>query len=697
MIRSVTLALAASLSLLSLQGTARAAVVDGAAIASDRNDGEWLSYGRNYSEQRFSPLDQVSKETVNRLGLEWSLDLADARSLVGTPLAVDGTLYFTTSWAVVYAVDASTGKVRWVFDPHSAGELAKTPGKARIVWGTHRGVAFWKGKVYVGTTDGRLIALAADSGKPLWSVQTFDPASSRFISAAPRVFNNKVIIGHSGGDVGAMRGYVTAYDADTGQQVWRFYTVPGNPADGFEDAAMAMAAKTWSGEWWKFGGGGAVWNAITYDPQFNRIYLGTGNAEPWNGKIRNAGGGDNLFTAAIVALDADTGRYVWHYQLVPGDTWDYDAAPDIMLADLAIHGVTRKVLMQASKDGFFYVIDRSNGKLLSAAPFGHVTWAERIDLVTGRPVERAGVRYLKKGKLIWPGDPGAHTWHPMSYSPLTGLVYIPTMDGPEYYHDEDINPATWTPTPYGLSFGLTRKDADIPIHAATSALVAWDPVKQKEVWKAQLPSAWPSGTLATKGHLVFAGRADGKFVAYADDTGAKLWEFDAQRGIVAPPISYALNGKQYIAVLVDWAGGAVEAGGSMFSKPGWTYRGTGRRLLTFALGGQATLPPSENPPAVAIDVPEFKLDPAKEALGNRLYASSCSTCHGAAVLSGGGAPDLRASPIAANLEAFEAVLLNGALAQNGMARYSDLSASDVEALYSYIRARARETDHAVGH
>ena len=664
--------------------------VDGAAIASDRNDDQWLSYGRNYSEQRFSPLEQIDKSNVGRLGLAWYLEVPDARSLVATPLAVDGVLYFTTSWSVVYAVDGVSGKVLWTFDPESRSVMAKSPGRMQGAWGTNRGVAFWKGKVYVGTTDGRLIALAADTGKVIWSVQTLDPESTLTITGAPRAFNGKVAIGFFGGDVGATRGYITAYDAETGKQVWRFYTVPGDPAKGFENDAMQRAAETWSGEWWKFGGGGAVWNAITYDPDFNRVYIGTGNAEPWNGNIRNAGARkDNLYTSSIVALDADTGQYAWHYQVVPGDAWDYDAATDIVLADLNVNGGIRKILMQASKNGFFYVIDRSSGKLLSAAPFGHVTWADHIDLASGRPVEAPGARYEKKKALVWPGPGGAHSWHPMSYSPGTGLAYIPTIEAPGVYSDGAVTRSEWRPTKGSMSSGLNTIDGDVPANAGTSALVAWDPVKQQAVWKIDLPGAWPAGTLVTKGHLVFSGDAAGRFSAYADDTGAKLWDIEAGRGIVAAPITYAISGKQYVSILVDWSDSAGHFGGSVFAKQGWTYNGTGRRLLTFALDGKATLPAAHNTSNTPVDVGDFHVDPDKEMKGSELYGRHCLVCHGFDVRSGGATPDLRSSVTAANLDALKNVVLKGAMSQSGMPSFPELTESDVEAIYTHIRARAR--------
>jgi quinohemoprotein ethanol dehydrogenase len=665
--------------------------VDGAAIASADMGAQWLSYGRNYAEQRFSPLDAINKTTVQKLGLQWYLDLPDTHSLEATPLAVDGVLYFTTSWGVVHAVDAVRGKELWTYDPKSLDVFAQSPKRLRAQWGTHRGVAFWKGKVYVGAPDGRLIALAADTGKPVWSVQTLDPGTPRFISGAPRAFNGKIIIGHGGGDVGSVRGYVTAYDAETGKQVWRWYAVPGDPAHGFEDKAMAMAAKTWRGAWWKLGGGGAMWNAITYDPELNRIYLGTGNGVPWNQKLRSPGGGDNLFICSIVALDADTGRYIWHYQLNPGDTWDLDAAAgDLMQATLPIDGKPRKLLMTAAKNGFFYVLDRTTGKLISADPFGKQTWAKSIDLKTGRPVEIPGARFENGEVLMWPGSAGAHNWQSMSFNPDTGLVYIPMLAFPGYYNDRGIDPSNWRPAEFAANFGLNGIQGDIPTNAGSSALIAWDPLTSKEKWRQPLPGAWPAGTLSTKGDLVFQGNARGEFVAYDADDGRRLWSFDAERGIVAPPISYSVDGTQYISVLVDWSGGAVEqGGGSMFSQFGWTYHSNGRRLLTFALDGTAKLPPTPSPAPTPIDVPDYHIDPTQAARGAVVYAETCFACHGSAAISGGGTPDLRASTVAADAAGFHSIVHDGALKLAGMPQFDNLPEDDVKALYAYIRDRAR--------
>lgn len=677
---------------------AQAAVpVGGADIAADLPGRDWLSYGRNYSMQRHSPLAQIHTGNIGRLGLQWSLDV-DSGALVSTPLVKDGVIYFSANFSVVRAVDARTGRERWRYDPQVAAAFkAQHPKRQRMAWGMNRGLAMWGDRVYVGTADGRLIALSMKTGRPAWSVQTTDPATHALITGAPIAFNGKVLIGFGGADNGPLRGYVTAYDARTGRQVWRFHTVPGNPADGFENPAMAMAAQTWSGRWWAHGGGGTVWNAMTYDPQFNRVYLGTGNGAPWNQKLRSPGGGDNLFLSSIVALDADTGAYAWHYQTTPGETWDYNSSMDMVLADLRIDGQPVPALLHAPKNGFFYVIDRRTGKLVAADKLGAVSWAERVDLATGRPVEVPGARYEQGEALVMPGPPGRHSWHPMSFNPQTGLVYIPVLDIPGYYNDQGVDPATWVHRSNEEASGLNASGGDIPREAGSSALVAWNPLARREAWRVALPGAWPGGTLSTAGGLVFQGGADGRLVAYDAAQGQRLWAFDAGRGISAPPISYSVGGRQYVSVLVGWGGGGPLVGGSLFSQHGWTFRDGARRLLTFVLDGRARLPPSPVTTLVPLQVPGFVVEAAQVRRGEQLYVRHCQTCHGHDAIAGGGAPDLRASPLAAAPGGLKNVVVQGALQPRGMPQFSDLGDAEIEALSHYLRDRARAERPAPPH
>lgn len=509
-----------------------------AARLVDNSDGrDWPAFGRTYGEQHYSPLDQINEKTVSHLALAWSLDVDPGNTVTG-PVAVDGVIYFASGYSIVHAVDAVSGKLLWKYDPEAAQASGQ---KLRQGWGS-RGIAYWNGKVYTGTQDGRLIALDVKTGKPVWEARTFaanDP--NRFISGPPRIFNGKIIIGHGGADSGDVRGYVTTYDAETGRQLWRFYTVPGNPADGFENEAMELAAKTWSGEWWKYGGGGTVWNAITYDAESDTVFIGTGNGAPWNHRIRSQGKGDNLFLCSVVALDGRTGAYKWHYQINPGETWDYNAAMDMQLADLNIAGRQRKVLITAPKNGFFYVIDRTNGKLISAEKFAKVTWASHIDLATGRPVENPDARFPDgKTFTLWPSMFGAHSWQPMAYNPKLGLAYVPVMEMGANYSEKGINLKGWQrPSGNVVGWGVnpdpTLRDSDGLNH--TSSLKAWDPVKQRVAWKIPTFGPLSGGVMTSAGNLVFQGQIDGTFRAFSASTGKALWQFKADAPILAPPIT----------------------------------------------------------------------------------------------------------------------------------------------------------------
>jgi quinohemoprotein ethanol dehydrogenase len=667
-----------------------ATTVDAAALSDQTQGKNWLAYGRNFYEQRYSPLTQVNTQTVKNLGLEWSMALPKDRSLMSTPLAVDGVLYFSGSWSVTRAVDARTGKLLWEYDPES---IKHAGDRLRIMWDFNRGLAYWKGVLVICTIDGRLIALDAKTGKKRWSTQTTDPSKPLYISGHPKVFRGLVLVGNGGTEFGAARGYVSAYHVTSGKLAWRFYVVPGNPADGFEDEAQAMAAKTWTGEWWKYGGGGNVWNGITYDPDYNQILIGTGNGSPWNRKVRSPGGGDNLFLCSIVALDADTGKYKWHYQTTPGETWDYNSSMDIVLADLDLNGKKTKALMHAPKNGFFYVLDRANGKLLTAEKFGKVTWASGVDLKTGRPIEVQGARYEDGEELVWPGPFGVHNWHAMSYSPKTGLVYIPKIEAPALYTDKDVKMIDWR-SPY-FAFGTALDvglDQDIPADVTHSSLLAWDPVKQAKVWETPQPEYWNAGTMVTAGDLVFQGTITGEFAAYDARSGEKLWSINLGSGISAPPITYEVDGKQYVSLLVGWGGAAVAlGGGTALARFGWAHGAQVRQLYTFALDGKAKLPDVGEPRIPRPLVPAgFKVDPQLASRGRELYTTSCGICHGTGVVSGGYAPDLRASPLFASPPALKAVVHDGAKVSLGMPRYADLTDADLDALQHFVRQRAAE-------
>jgi quinohemoprotein ethanol dehydrogenase len=661
-------------------------------VLSNEAGTDWPAYGRTFSESRFSPLTQVNDSNVSRLGLAWALDL-DVPNSITAPVEAAGVIYLAAGYSVVHAVRATDGHLLWRYDPKAP---ERSGPKLRAGWGI-RGLALWKDKVYVGTQDGRLLALAAESGKPVWSVQTLDPANGAFISGAPRAFNGKIVIGNAGGDFSPLRGYVTAYDAETGKQVWRFYVVPGKPGttDGAaSDEVMDQAARTWTGEWWKYGGGGNVWNSMTFDPQLNRLYLGTGNAGPSNWKIRSPQGGDNLYTASVVAVDADTGRYVWHYQTTPGDAWDYDSATDLTLATLNIQGQRRRVLLHAAKNGFFYVIDRDSGRLISAEKLGTVTWAERVDLSTGRPVETPNARYRDKNVLLWPSFQAVHHWTPQSFSPLTGLVYVPTLEMAFPFGDEGVDKNDWTPKPLTPEFaGFTPGDGDVPRDAGKSILKAWDPTAQREVWSIETPGISEGGTLATAGNLVIQGRADGHLHAFSADRGKDLWSFDAGVAITGVPITYSVHGRQYVTITSGPLNGATAAYGSVSARWGWASRGHPRRLLSFTLDGTASSPSSSTPAlAEPLMAAEFKIDSGLVEAGSHEYVR-CVLCHGTGVIAGGNAPDLRASPVLLSAAAFAAVVRDGALVSRGMPQFAELSDAQLESLRHYVRAKARAAVH----
>lgn len=651
----------------------------------DNADGaNWPAYGRTYGEQHFSPLTAVNDSTVGNLGLMWSLDLPPGNSMT-QPLAVDGILYFATGYSVVRAVDAVSGKPMWTYDP-KAPEAAGD--RLRRAWGS-RGIAYANGKIFTGTVDGRLIAINAYTGDEVWSQQTLEQGDVRYITGAPRVFDGKVIIGHGGADSGNTRGYVTAYDAQTGKKLWRFYTVPGNPARELADPAYKMAAKTWAGEWWKMGGGGTVWNAMTYDAGTKTIILGTGNGAPWNRRARSKGIGDNLFLSSIVGLDAQTGKYKWHYQVNPGETWDYNAAMDMHLADLPINGKIRKVLVTAPKNGFLYVIDRTNGKFISAEKIAKVTWASGIDPKTGRPIEIPAARYPDgKAFAVWPASSGAHSHLPSAFSPATGLIYIPVIESGMVYSDAGIDTAHWKRAPHAqYDFAVyPLLEESKKLAAPTSFLLAWNPVTQKAAWKIPTPKKWNGGLMATAGNLVFQGQADGQFNAYNAKDGTRLWSFAAQAPVLAAPITYTANGRQYVTVITGMGttSGLDPSSNAMRVE----YRTEARRVLTFALGGKATLP--QSPPArfVAVTDPDYRPDPAAEMRGAMVFGQ-CMTCHGMEADGGGGlAPDLRTSSVILSPEALSSVLHDGALLANGMPRFRELTQQQRDDVRQYLRSRA---------
>ena len=650
-----------------------------------------MTYGRTYNEQRFSPLKQITDGNVQQLSLAWHYDLDTRRGQEATPLVVDGVMYFTTAWSKVVSLDAASGARRWEYDPKVPPEWAVNA-CCDVV---NRGVAGWNGKVFVGTLDGRLIALDAATGKPVWETLTIDPKMRYTITGAPRVVKGKVIIGNGGAEMG-VRGYVSAYDAETGKFAWRFYTIPGDPSKPFESPVLEKAAKTWSGEWWKNGGGGTVWDSMAYDPQLDLLYIGTGNADPWARKVRNAHAGNNLLASSIVALRPDSGEYVWHYQENPGDEWDFDSDEQIILADLRIDGQLRQVLLHAPKNGFFYVLDRATGKVLSAKPFVPVTWATGIDLGTGRPIESSEARYEASNKpsVVSPGPGGAHTWQPASYSPDTGLVYFPVLESGFVYKSAEH----FSHSSFAMNTGTDAVAAGMPqepkikkaiLGSIKGHLTAWDPVKQKEVWQADRPGPWNGGALSTAGNLVFEGTGYGRFEAFRANSGEKIWSASTQSGITAGPISYTVNGEQYIAVLVGWGGVLPLAAGEVaLQNP---RLNNVPRMLAFKLGGKASLPPAPEVKPPVLTPPPATASPATVKKGEGLYQRYCGSCHGDVAVSGGVLPDLRYSGALANQQWF-GIVMDGMLAPYGMVGFSkELSRQDAEAIRAYVIFRAHQS------
>jgi quinohemoprotein ethanol dehydrogenase len=665
-------------------------------LAAGSEPANWPTHGGTYYEQHYSTLDQINDATVGKLELAWSYDLDTNRGQEAMPLVVDGVMYTTSAWSKLFAIDAAMGKEIWHYDPEVIGGKA-VHACCDVV---NRGAAVWNGKVFFGTIDGRLIAVDAKTGKPAWQTVTVDQKQAYTITGAPRVVKGKVIIGNSGAEFG-VRGYVSAYDAETGKLIWRFYTVPGDPAKGpdgaaSDDALKNIAAKTWFGQWWKYGGGGTVWDAIVYDQDLDQLYLGVGNGSPWNHVIRSEGKGDNLFTSAIVAVNPDTGKYIWHYQETPGESWDFTATQPIILADLNIAGRPRKVLMQAPKNGFFYVIDRPTGKLISAEKFANVNWAEKIDLKTGRPVEYPEARYKGVGTFMTPAGIGAHAWHPMAFSPKTGLVYIPQMDVPLTYSPDQhfkFRPGRWNT---GINFGtpwtgkvvdpqgkpLAGTGTSSGANPTGGSLLAWNPVTQKEVWRVRHDQPWNGGALATAGNLVFQGNTTGQFVAYRADTGQKLWSFDAQAPIVAGASSYSVDGQQYVAVMVGYGGSM----GVASPLPGKQIVPPNGRVMAFRIGGGAKLPPYTPELRGAALPPAETFAPAVVAAGAIRYAENCRVCHAGVIL-----PDLRRSSVLADKAAWQEVVIEGALEPRGMASFRDyLSPAEAESIRAYVAGEARK-------
>lgn len=657
----------------------------GFSLTSTAGQVQWLSHGYDYQEQRHSPLSKINAKNVQDLGLVWSFDTDFNRGLEATPIVVDGVMFVTGSWSVAYALDAATGELLWKYDP----KVPKAWGAKGCCDVVNRGVAVKDGKVVFGTFDARHIALDAATGELLWETQTADISKWPYtITGAPRIAKGKVFIGNGGAEYG-VRGFVGAYDLQTGAPAWRFYTVPGNPADGFEDEAQERAAATWNGTWWELGGGGTVWDSIVYDEELDQLYIGSGNGSPWNREQRSPGGGDNLYLNSIVALNPDTGDYIWHYQETPADNWDYTSTAQIMLATMQWHGQTRKVIWHAPKNGFFFVIDRETGVPLSIEPYSHTNWATHYDKATWRPVETPEATYQKyPGTTIIPGSFGAHSWHPMAHNPATGLVYFPVTATQTTYIASEVNPILgyWNlgvdldgPPLIGQPTLLSK----ITPKLFNGHLLAWNPVTQREAWRIEHPAGGNGGVVSTSGNLVFQGTSSAELVAAAADTGEVLWRHDTQVGVIAPPITYEIDGEQYVAVAAGW-GGAT----------GLVMRFDGRhetplgRLLAFKLGAKGTLPVTSNNLELVAIPERTNADNETVIQGKKLYSNHCMVCHGGGVSSSKFIPDLRNLPLYF-YENFHQVVLEGTMVSAGMPNFNEvLTEDDVSKIYAYVLEEA---------
>lgn len=708
MLRKVWALPAALLAVLGLSGCEALLDIDGdvgidadALVNASEDHANWITHGRTYSEQRFSPLDQVNAETIGNLGLAWFADMDTARGQEATPLVIDGKLYLTTAWSKVKAFDAATENPLWDYDPEVPGETA-VKACCDVV---NRGLATWDNSLFLGTLDGRLVALDRETGRVNWEKVTVDQDQAYTVTGAPRVIDGKVIIGNGGAEFG-VRGYVAAYDASDGNELWRFYTVPEGTENDDSPDHLKAAAETWNTEVLAsseaIGGGGTVWDSMAYDPDLNLLYIGVGNGSPWNRAYRSpgedgTGEGDNLYLSSIVAIRADTGEYVWHYQTTPGETWDYTATQHIILADIEVEGEARQVLMQAPKNGFFYVLDRATGEFISAKEYIPQNWATGMDQ-NGRPIFNPETRIDKTGQpaLVMPGPLGGHNWHPMAFHPGEGLVYIPAFEAATVYAPE----ADWKPDPArGFNVGFDLGAGDLPpdlgfrrevYGTVKGKLMAWDPVAQEPRWTVEFPGPWNGGLLATGGGLVFQGNSSSEFAAYSAGSGEKLWSFGAQTGIVAPPITYSIGGEQYVAVLAGWGGAyAITADGHLVNSQGPVRNIS--RLLVFKLGGDAALPPEPELAGLPLDPPPSRATAETIALGKSKYARYCAVCHAPGAVGSTVLPDLRRSGALGNRQAWQAVVHDGILTDNGMVGFEgSLSTDEVEAIRAYVIQRANE-------
>ena len=663
-------------------------VTDSRVINSPSDEpGSWLTYGQNFKEQRFSELTQINTDTIARLGLAWTAQIGDYNMrMQGTPLVVDGVMYVSNGWSVIYALDATTGEEIWKYDP----EVDRSYIRLACCGPAHnRGVAVYEGKVFVGTFDGRLIAVNAENGEEVWDVDTWIPEGlGRFnITGAPRAAAGKVYIGQGSGESGHRRGYVTAYDADTGEVSWRFFLVPGDPSQPFEHPEMELAAQTWGGEWWKYGGGGTAWNSLVYDEEFNSLYIGVGNGAPWPREIRSPGGGDDLFLSTIVSVDVETGRMNWYYQTTPGDNWDYSSAMDMALGEIEFGGEMRKVVLQAPKNGFFYVIDREDGELLRALPYTEgIDWATHVDMETGRPVENPDVVYESEPQWIMPANSGAHNWEPQSWDNELGLMYFYYHDIANFYSLDEgfVETGEYEIRERGLSLGWGEgeyrrrliEEAG-PRPESQAYIGAFDPITGGYKWRHELESDYNGGVVATRGGLLFHPEGTGEFSARDTDDGEILWRYNAPGTFRSTSVmTYQVGGDQYVATMMN-GNRAIDLGGT---------------VLAFKLDGNLDLPIPDIVQATVPELPDgdFGVDQISE--GDDIYHAQCASCHGGigipnevAIV----APDLRLMTLSTHDEMSD-IVIGGSRADRGMPEFRDAITSDqLESIRAFVVEQAR--------
>jgi len=643
----------------------------------------WLVNAGNYSGDHYSSLGEINSGNVGELGLRWSTDIPMPDGIAGTPIAVDGVIYLSTAWSHVYALDASSGDILWAYRP-GVEEFMQDQPQLSWIARANRGAAVWEGLVFVTTADCRLVAIDAQSGELEWSVQSCDNAAGYTLSDAPRVGGGKVFVGNAGSESEKKnRGYMSAYDAKSGSLIWRFYIVPSDdPAENRSDA-MKMAAKTWDGDTLeKFGGGGNSWNEMTYDPESKLLFFGTGGSIPYEHKFRSPGGLDNLFISSVMAINAETGEYVWHYQTVPQESWDYNATMNIVLAELNIDGRQRDVAMIAPKNGFFYVFDKLTGELLSAEKFAKVNWATHINLETGRPVLDPAASYWDHDSgdtvAVWPNMWGAHSWQPMAYHPKTGLVYVPVTDIPEIV--TMLDEGNWTSDP-ALVTQLDGRSHD------PGSLLAWDPVKQETRWSVAQGRPFNGGILASGSNLVFQGNAKGEFSAYDAGDGSRLWSVSTGSPINSAPITFEIDGRQAVLIAAG-AGGGMQFAYPELHGDGETAAPT--RVLAFDLGSSAAVPTIAMEMPGLPELPDDATPADKVALGATLYSGSCGSCHGKQLMArpGGTVPDLRYSGVDVH-RTWNGIVIGGARQAKGMPKF-DIDVDDAEAIRLYILSSSRD-------